>query len=219
MSSRARRLARGWAGAVIATSFAAASHVAAGGQVPPLMLVLLSLALSGPLCMVLAGRVLSRSFLLAGVLASQGIFHLLFSAAGSMTTVADHTHHAVATGPAGDPALVLEAQAHAVHGGTDMVVSHVVAVMAAYVLMRRGEVTAVDLLHAVRLRVNALWRVLMIPFVVAWPRSVPEGRGHVLTDQSLLRPVRSYRGPPAAHRRRDLPFPVSAAGPAPVPAS
>ena len=67
MSPRARRLARGWAGAAIATSAAALSHAAAGGQAPPVVLVLLSLALSGPLCMALAGRVLSRSSLLLGL--------------------------------------------------------------------------------------------------------------------------------------------------------
>ena len=125
----------------MATACAAASHLAAGGHVPPVLLVLLSLALSGPVCMALAGRVLSRSSLLTGVLVSQGVFHLLFSIAGSVTTVADATHHAALSSPSIGPALVLQAQAqaHAVNGGTGMLVFHVVAAAATYGFLRHGE--------------------------------------------------------------------------------
>ena len=197
----------------MATAFAAASHVAAGGQVPPVLLVLLSLALSGPVCMALAGRVLSRSFLLTGVLVSQGVFHLLFTSAGSVTTVVDTTHHTVVSSPPVGPALVLQAQAPAVHGGTGMLVFHVLAAAATYAFLRHGEVALVGLLDALRLRVRRLWRVLSAPVVVHRPRPVPQGRPHALTDQSLLRPVRSYRGPPTACRR-SLPLPN---GPARLP--
>ena len=200
----------------MATAFAAASHLAAGGHVPPVLLVLLSLALSGPVCMALAGRVLSRSSLLTGVLVSQGVFHLLFSIAGSVTTVADATHHAALSSPSIGPALVLQAQAqaHAVNGGTGMLVFHVVAAAATYGFLRHGEVAVVDMLDALRLRVRRLWGVLSAPAVVHRPRPVPQGRPHALTDQSLLRPVRSYRGPPTACRR-SLPLPN---GPARSPA-
>lgn len=208
MNPRARRLARGWAGAAMTTSFAAASHVTAGGQVPPLMLVLLSLALSGPLCMALAGRVLSRSSLLAGVVLSQGIFHVLFTITGSVTTVVDTTHHAVAAVSADGPALVLQAQTHTDHDDTAMLSFHLAAAAATYGFMRHGEVAIVDLLQALRLRAYRLWPVLTVPFVAHRPRSAPEGRPHVLTDQSLLRPVRSYRAPPT-DRRRILLLPCS----------
>ena len=188
----------------MATAFAAASHLAAGGHVPPVLLVLLSLALSGPVCMGLAGRVLSRSLLLTGVLVSQGVFHLLFTVAGSVTTVVDVTHHAAVSSPPNGPALVLQAQAHAVHGGTGMLVFHVLAAAATYGFLRHGEVAVIGLLDTLRLRVRRLWRVLSVPLVAHRPRPVPRGRPHVLTDQSLLRPVRSYRGPPAARRRKSL---------------
>ena len=142
----------------MATAFAAASHLAAGGHVPPVLLVLLSLALSGPVCMALAGRVLSRSSLLTGVLVSQGVFHLLFSIAGSVTTVADATHHAALSSPSIGPALVLQAQAqaHAVNGGTGMLVFHVVAAAATYGFLRHGEVAVVDLLDALTARAPAV---------------------------------------------------------------
>jgi hypothetical protein len=223
VSPRARRLARGWAGAAIATSAAAISHAAAGGQAPPVVLVLLSLALSGPLCMALAGRVLSRSSLLLGVLLSQSVLHALFAASGGAGTVAHAAHpslhHAAQHGAAGGapgPALVLDVQSHAEHGGTAMVVSHVLAALASYVLMRHGEVAAVVLLEALRLRVRRRRQVLPAPVVVGRPRAVRAGRPHVLTDQTLLRPVRSHRGPPRARRRPLLP--VLLPGPATLPA-
>lgn len=216
MSPRARRLARGWTGAAIATSAAVLSHAAAGGQAPPALLALLSLALSGPLCMALAGRVLSRSSLLLGVLLSQSVLHALFAGSGGVSTVGHATHHAAQHGAAAGPALVLEVQSHAEHGGAAMVVSHVLAALAAYALMRHGEVAAVVLLDALRLRVRRWRQVLSAPVVVGRPRAVPAGRPHVLTDQALLRPVRSHRGPPRARRRPLLP--VLSRGPAALPA-
>ncbi|MEX5234483.1 hypothetical protein [Kocuria arenosa] len=218
MSPRARRLARGWAGASIATSAAVLSHAAAGGQTPPAVLVLLSLALSGPLCMALAGRVLSRSSLLLGVLLSQSVLHALFAGSGGVGTVAGTTHpslHHAAQHGAG-PALVLEVQSHAGHGGTAMLVSHGLAALAAYALMRHGEVAAVVLLEALRLRVRRRRQLPPAPVVVGRPRAVRAGRPHVLTDQTLLRPVRSHRGPPRARRRPLLP--VLLPGPATLPA-
>ncbi|MFF0990130.1 hypothetical protein [Kocuria nitroreducens] len=225
MSPRARRLARGWAGASIATSAAVVSHAAVGGQAPPAVLVLLSLAVSGPLCVALAGRVLSRSSLLLGVLLSQSVLHVLFAASGGAGTVAHATHsslHQVGQlGAAGSssgagPALVLEVQSHAVHGGTAMLVSHVLAGLAAYVLMRHGDVAAVVLLGALRLRVHRRRQVLPVPVVVGRPRPVRAGRPHALTDQTLLRPARSYRGPPRTRRRPLLPALLP--GPATLPA-
>lgn len=217
MSPRARRLARGWAGAAVATAAAVVSHAVAGGPLPPLLLVLLSLALSGPLCTALAGRVLSRSSLLAGVLLSQSVLHGLFAASGGVSTVAHAAHHGVSGGPAGaGPALVLQVQSHTGHGGAAMLVSHLLAAVAGYLLMRHGEIAAVVLLEALRLRVRRLWQVLSAPAVVGRPRAVRAGRPHVLTDQSLLRPVRSHRGPPGARRRLLLPVlsPRPAAPPA-----
>lgn len=216
MSPRARRLARGWAGAAIATAAAVLSHAAAGGPLPPLLLVLLSLALSAPLCTALAGRVLSRSSLLAGVLLSQSVLHGLFAASGGVGTEAPAAHHGVAGGAAGAvPALVLPAQAHDGHGGAAMLVAHLLAAAAGYVLMRHGEVAAVVLLEALRLRVRRHRQVQSAPVVVGRPGAVRAGRPHVLTDQSLLRPVRSHRGPPGARRR--LLLPVLAPGPAALP--
>jgi len=215
---RAQRLARGWTGAGLATSFAAASHVAADGPAPPAVLVLLSLALSGPLCVALAGRMLSRASLLAGVLLSQGLLHALFAGTGAVTTVVDATRPAGLHGAAhAGPALVLQVESHAGHAGPAMVLSHVLAAAACYALVRHGEVAAVVLLDTLRLRVRRLWQALSVPLAVLRPRAAAGGRPHVLTDQSLLRPVRSHRGPPPVRRRgpRRSALP---GGPAPLPA-
>ncbi|MFC4903248.1 hypothetical protein [Kocuria oceani] len=209
MSPRARRLARGWAGAALATSAAAVSHTVAGGQPPPPLLVLLSLALSGPLCMALAGRALSRSALALSVLLSQSLFHALFAASGTVSAPRGASHHGAA---GGGPVLVLQAGPHPEHGGSVMLTAHLLAALAGYALTRHGEVAAVVLLEALRLRVRRLWRSLSSPVVARRPRAVRPGRPHALTDQSLLRPVRSHRGPPRPRRRLLLP-----AGPAPLP--
>ena len=86
-----------------------------------------------------------------------------------------------------------------------MLAFHLLAAAGTYGFLRHGEKAVVALLDTLRLRVRQLWRVLSVPVVVHRPRPVPQGRPHTLTDQSLLRPVRSHRGPPAA-RRRSLPL-------------
>ena len=88
MASRARRLARGWAASLTATGLGAASHAAVDGTWPPVILMLLSAALAAPVCMLLAGTVLSRVSVAAAVVASQGLFHGVFAQAGHGVTVA-----------------------------------------------------------------------------------------------------------------------------------
>ena len=83
MSTRTARLVRGWAAALSATAVAAASHVLAGGLIPNPFIVLFALALSAMVSCALAGRALSLPRTSAAVLASQGIFHLLFSVGGA----------------------------------------------------------------------------------------------------------------------------------------
>lgn len=201
MHPRARRLLRGWTGAVLATAVAAASHVAGGGPAPAPMLVLLSLALSGPVCTALAGRVLSRSAVAAGVLVSQGVFHLLFAGTGEVVVVSGDAHHAAPATEAGGPTLVLAAEPHAAHDGTTMVALHVLAAAATYGLIRHGEVSAVRVLDSLRMRARRLWQVASCPLVAHRPRPVTEGRSPVLTDQERLRPALSYRGPPERRHR------------------
>ncbi|WP_149955992.1 hypothetical protein [Zafaria cholistanensis] len=96
MEHRSQRILRGWLGALAATSLAAASHGMVGGSLPPLPVLALTLALSGAICTALSGRGLSLLRTSAGVLLSQGIFHLVFGigahrhAAGRLTETVSH---------------------------------------------------------------------------------------------------------------------------------
>ena len=193
MSPRAHRLARGWAAAFVATTFAAGSHAAAGGTWPPPILVALSVCLAAPMCMVLAGAVLSRAAVACAVLVSQGIFHALFARCGHGVTMVDHTHHAVV---GTDAPLVIGTVPADPHQGTGMMVAHVLAALATYGLLRHGEVAAERSMAAVALRVlRLLTRPAVIPVSVA-PRRTSWVSPRALVDQLLLPRVHGHRGPP-----------------------
>ncbi|MEX5272358.1 hypothetical protein RF638_00195 [Kocuria sp. CPCC 205235] len=197
MSSRARRLARGWAASLIATSLGAASHAAVDGTWPPVILILLSAALAAPVCMLLAGRVLSRVSVAAAVVASQGLLHGLFAQSGHGVTAVDHTHHVTGAVAEGTPQLVVTLAPDLAHHGAGMLAAHVIAAAATYALLRHGEVAAVRLLDAVSLRVLALVSVPVLPVIRAVPRRIAWTSPRALTDQLLLPVVHGFRGPPA----------------------
>lgn len=198
MASRARRLARGWGASLIATGLGAASHAAVDGTWPPVILMLLSAALAAPVCMLLAGRVLSRVSIAAAVVASQGILHWLFAQSGHGVTAVDHTHHVTSTAAAeSTPQLVVTLAPDLAHHGAGMVAAHVIAAIATYALLRHGEVASVRLLDAVSLRVLALVRVPVLPVLRTVPRRIAWTSPRALTDQLLLPVVHGFRGPPA----------------------
>ena len=196
MSRRAHRLARGWVAAFMATTLAAGSHAAADGAWPSLMIVALSMCLAAPLCMLLAGRVLSRSSVAGAVLMSQMLLHVLFAHSGGAVQTLDHTHHhgaAVADGPA----VVISVLPSAAHSGGGMLTAHVVAAAATYLLLRHGEVALFRLLHSLSLRVLTILRAVRRPVTVAVPRRTSWSSPRALADQLLLSSVCGYRGPPA----------------------
>ncbi|MDD0856681.1 hypothetical protein NHF46_00525 [Arthrobacter alpinus] len=84
MASGGVRVVRGWAGACVATFVSVISHVLAGGGPPELSILFLALALSGLVCTLLAGRVLSWWRMAVAVVLSQSGFHWLFSANAAM---------------------------------------------------------------------------------------------------------------------------------------
>lgn len=199
MTTRARRLARGWAASLIATSLGAGSHAAVDGTWPPLILMLLSAALAAPVCMLLAGRLLSRVSVAAAVFTSQGLFHGLFAQAGHGVTAVDHTHHVTNTVAGGSPQLVVAVAPETGHHGAGMLVAHVVAGFATYALLRHGEVAAMRLLDSVSLRVLALVKTPSLPVIRTAPPRIAWLSPRALADQLLLPVVHGFRGPPA-HR-------------------
>ena len=190
MSRRARRLARGWVAAVVATTLAAGSHAAVDGTWPSLMIVALSTCLAAPLCMLLAGRMLSRSCVALSVALSQALLHPPFApSAGAMPAGAPN-HHPVAAGADGPPAVPPVAH----HGGS-MLAAHVVAALATYILLRHGEVAGFRLLGSLSLRIQRILAPVLRP-VATVPRRVSWTSPRSLSDQLLLPSVCGYRGPP-----------------------
>ena len=217
MSTRAARLVRGWAAALAATAVAAASHVLAGGVIPHPSIVLFCLALSAMVSCALAGRSLSLPGTTGAVLASQGIFHLLFTVGGAGLPPAAAGTSDAAASPAvghaghafhGDSAALSQltdagqagaGMATAGHSSALMWIGHLLAAAATVALIRNGEAALLRILEAMRLRITAIL-----------PLFLPLPLGPRIPKLSLLIPAEPFRnlgvpllamrhrGPPAA---------------------
>ena len=131
---------RGALVALLAVGSAALAHAAAGHHHPHWVVLVLSLAISLPVCVALSTVRLSRSRLAAAVLTSQGVLHGLFAlfpaagSTGSLREVGGHhgRHHQLI--------IATDAQ-QSLAAGPDsvMVFAHLLAAAATYTLLRRGE--------------------------------------------------------------------------------
>lgn len=217
MSTRAARLVRGWAAAFSATAVAAASHVLAGGVIPNPFIVLFVLALSAMVSCALAGRALSLPRTAGAVLASQGIFHLLFtvggagiassgpSAAGSgAAPLAGHSAHAVQTDPTVLAAQLADAGSTGTlnmsgHSSAAMWLGHLIAAAATVLLIRKGEAAVLRLLATMRLSFTAILPLILpLPLGPRIPKLsnlIPAGP---LRNLGVPLLVMRHRGPPAA---------------------
>lgn len=199
MTAPALRLVRGWIGAVVATSTAAASHVLAGGSTPEVPLLALALALSGLVCTTLSGRGLSLWRLATGVLLSQGLFHWLFSGAAaphrSALLSSGHAAHSVPLEPAAGTAVTAAMD----HSSPLMWAGHAVAAVLTVALLRRGEVSVVRLVRALRLRVTTFLPLFQpLPEPPAAVDRPPSRRLQPLRNLGVPLLVMRHRGPPAA---------------------
>ncbi|TSI12801.1 hypothetical protein FO013_18620 [Brevibacterium aurantiacum] len=216
---RLQRGLRGTAAAVFATFVALASHMIGGGALPSAMGVVVPLVLSMLVCVLLAGRRLSLPRLSLSVLASQSLFHLLFSVFTPMTgkpTPANalerhamhHSDSATMIGPlsgAGQDSLsgmsgtmsATEGGMHA-HTSPAMLSAHLVAAVLTIAMIYWSETLPVKIASFVRLVIHAL-----LPTAVR-PMPVPNGpRPHLGLSRILprhlgvLRSPVLTRGPPA----------------------
>ena len=198
MTARGLRLVRGWIGAAVATSIAAGSHFLAGGNAPELPLLLLTLALSGLACTALTGRGLSLWRLSAGVALSQGLFHWLFSGAaahhGAIAPAAGHLAHSPVLEPAAGAVLSSAAD----HASPLMWLGHAVAAILTVATLRHGEVAALRLVHAMRLRVTAFLPLFLPLPVRPAPAALPANRP--------VRPLRNLGAPLLVMRHRGPPL-------------
>lgn len=202
MTACGSRYVRGWVCAGLATAIAAASHVFGGGEVPNLLLLLFSLSVSGLVCCLLTGRVLSLSRLIAAVVTSQALFHWLFSLTPmppsdtSQMMMAGTTH-----GEAGVVAITGRPTAasitHALEHGWQIWLGHAVAAVLTILVLRCGETTTIRLLEALRLKITAFLRLVVVR-APAPCRLRPGSTSGLLprADLGVPLPVMRYRGPP-----------------------
>lgn len=210
MSTRAARLVRGWAAALAATAVAAASHVLAGGVIPHPSIVLFCLALSAMVSCALAGRSMSLPGTAGAVLASQAIFHLLFTVGGAgIPSAGSGAAGARASGHAGhDTALTQLAEAGPLSTGATaaaesssalMWLGHLLAAAATVALIRNGEAALLRILAAMRLRITTI-----LPLILPLPLGPRVAKLSALVPVTPLRNLgvpllaMRHRGPPAA---------------------
>lgn len=201
MAGRGVRLARGWAGATAATFVAALSHVLAGGTAPGLPMLMLSLALSGLVCSLLAGRVLSLWRLSVAVVLSQGLFHWLFSAGTGGFEAAAMAGATPGHGSHGMPTMTHVATGQASsgmdHDAPLMLLFHALAAVATIALLRRGEVAGVQLLHAARLCLGRFLPRLVPPRLpVPARQAAPHRPVRVVASLGVPLLAMRHRGPP-----------------------
>lgn len=209
--SRAARTARGAAGVLTATLFAAASHAIGGGEVAPLAL-LVTVVLALPVCVALAGRLGSLWRLSLAVTASQVLYHWCFSALGTSVL---GTSALGTSAPSTSVPSALTGGPHAAHLGgllqlpglpttaatgafvaTDAAMwgSHLVAAILTAALLYRGERAALGLARLIgRALPLALPRAARAPERPAIRLfSAPSRFGARITTLSAI----SHRGPP-----------------------
>lgn len=204
------RAARGALAAVLAVGSAALAHAAAGHHHPHWVVLVLSLAISLPLCTALSRVRFSRSRLAAAVLSSQGVLHGLFAlfpaAAGAGSLRELGGHH----GPHHQHQLVVGASAEqvaAVAPDSAMALSHLLAAAATYALLRCGELVLTALIALLRVRpVLLLLSALPASKPSRPPQSVPVGPSVVVDELWLGAGPRTVRGPPCPDELRPAPF-------------
>ncbi len=214
MGTRWARFARGWIVALFSTFVAALSHASAGGAVPSIVAIVVSLAFAGIICIGLAGRTLSLGRMAVSVLVSQLIFHGLFSfgGPGGALTVSPSSASAGAAGAGahehGPIGVLADLGAAPVgHGaGHDHVVwmwvAHSVAALITIVALRHGETAFWGLFCTVRLGIRSLFQALAGVLVGATLPGIPRSSAttaRVFTprDRALVFSRMRHRGPPA----------------------
>lgn len=209
MTARCLRLLRGWTAASVATGAAVLGHTVAGGPWPPVLLVALCIALSAPVCMLLAGLRLPAIGLMLSVAVSQLLFHGLFSVSGTMSAVVDHTSHAGHAVASAGPELVLQSTGAHVHSHSALEVLlpaslgpwlmpslHVAAGILTVLVLRHGESLALRIAASLLIRARGL--ICAATDVIAVPprwRCCPTGQLVLPRARAVLSWLR-YRGPP-----------------------
>jgi hypothetical protein len=195
--TRWMRVLCGSLGALFATFVAAFSHVLAGGAPPSTAAMMLSLALSIPLCVALVGPALSLWRTTTAVALSQAMFHGLFSGISSSGSVM-MTEHA---GHDGTAVTILGAGGGVAPGAShaaSMWLAHAAAAALTVVALRYAESAVLRLREATVLFLGTLAALITAVPMLGAPRTPRVGctRTVLPRDLTLLFSALRHRGPP-----------------------
>ncbi|MGV8857447.1 hypothetical protein [Rhodoglobus sp.] len=188
MHTRAMRVLRGSAAAFFATLAAALSHLLAGGVSPSLFGMAVSLVISVAVCTLLAGRTVSLARLTVAIVASQAMYHALFSTMLAPEGIAGHDMSA----------MTVNFSSVTQSASSVMSLSHLGAAVVTIVMVRYAEVAFWGLLTTARLFLARL----LTPVVAITVRTArvprPEQPLHLARFATRFLSTMRYRGPPAA---------------------
>lgn len=215
-TSRSRRALRGAAAAGFATFVALTSHVIGGGALPTAMGIVVPLALSTLTCVLLTGRRLSLPRLSLSVLASQSLFHLLFSvfapmggSHGPASAVERHVmHHSGSAGMSGSmtgmtgpmsgsmPETGAVASMHS-HASPAMLVAHLIAAVLTIAMVYWAQALPMKIGSFVRLVIDALLPAMAVPTLLPSRPKTHLGVVDIIPrNLGVLRSPVLSRGPP-----------------------
>ena len=190
MYTRAMRVLRGSMAAIFATFAAALSHQLAGNVAPSLFGAAVSLVLSITVCTLLAGRSVSFVRLSIAILASQSMYHALFSSMLAPEGVAAHDMSAMS--------LSFTTAAATANASSAMSLAHLAAAAITIVMFRYAEVALWGLLTTARLFVARLLGSIAPVILRGTDARLPLHAPHVVAFAARFLSTMRYRGPPAA---------------------
>jgi hypothetical protein len=208
MTTRWARFARGWIAAIVSTFVAVLSHALAGGSIPSGAGIALCLTFSAIICVLLAGKTLSRVRLAVSVSVSQFLFHGLF---GLLTDAP--APPAAGRGMSMDPSASLAASLPAQHAAVAMPmdarmwIGHAFAAVVTVIALRHGERAFWGLLDLARLTLTRLFGHTLAVGTPSQcrPHAVASDRARLPRPVNELLSMLRHRGPPYVPLRIHIP--------------
>lgn len=203
MNDHGLRIMRGWIGAFVCTSLAAASHTLVDGATPPLAILGLLFCISAVICTGLASNKISLLRTTCAVGLSQGIYHGAFAlfghqhqVFGTLNATGEHAGHAEQLTHLSINSSISIAASVEPATGLLMPLAHVLAGALTVLAIRRGEIAARAFAEAI---------LLWVPRLILFARTMQLPRGSQpllgsyrpsLVLRDVLRPSLYRRGPP-----------------------
>jgi hypothetical protein len=188
MQTREMRVLRGSAAAFFATFAAAFSHQFAGGVSPSFFGMAVSLVVSVAVCTLLAGHTVSFTRLTIAILASQSMYHTLFSSMLAPQGIARHDMSA----------MTISLSSAAQTANSAMSLSHCAAAAVTILMFRYAEVAFWGLFTTAQLFLARLLGSAVLVHVRVIHVRLPLHSPYVATFATRFLSTMRYRGPPVA---------------------